>query len=55
LQELPWIKHGDAVAWLTAEEGFNLKEARSVEAEREVALGERGGEEALAEPLARGP
>jgi hypothetical protein len=35
LRELPWIKYGDAVAWLTSPI-FALDQARSIEAERAV-------------------
>ena len=35
LEEYPWTKYGDATGWLTSDV-FDLKEARSVEAERAI-------------------
>jgi hypothetical protein len=35
LEETPWTKHGDALAWLTSDV-MDLKEGRSIEAERAI-------------------
>ena len=35
LDEMPWVKQGDAVNWLVSDM-FGLKEARSIEAERAI-------------------
>ncbi|MFT3769903.1 MAG: AAA family ATPase [Minicystis sp.] len=35
LRELPWVKHGDVLGWLTSEV-FGLEQARSIEAERAI-------------------
>ncbi|HSN98226.1 MAG TPA: ATP-binding protein [Candidatus Nanopelagicales bacterium] len=53
LRELPWVKRGDAIGWLTSEV-FDLDQARSVEAERAIEAAEaymRGELDALPEGL----
>jgi hypothetical protein len=39
LRELPWVKRGDAIGWLTSEI-FGLDQGRSIEAERAIEAAE---------------